>query len=141
MGIGAKILGAELELLCFSTYPVLSSVTAVDVDQSAITIAQNNCSTVDVDVDFIRADVFTALPNLFLTHPLYSLLAQTCSVFQIPISLAQKRTPLIPFHTVLMNPPFGTRNAGADVFFLRVAAMVCFQLHAFSFCYFKLFSV
>ena len=104
----------------------LSSVTSVDIDPQALSIAKQNSESLEVDIQFIQANVFTSLPHMFLHHPVYSFLfgSDLTSPPTGPSMIRGTTHNLIPFDTVLMNPPFGTRNSGADLFFLRVAVMV-----------------
>ncbi|MFP4632589.1 MAG: METTL5 family protein [Halobacteriota archaeon] len=71
-------------------------VLAVDVDPDALDVMRSNLAMTDVEdaVEVVRADV--------------------------------RRSPLLPMEdaTVLMNPPFGAQDRGADRAFLDVAADV-----------------
>lgn len=101
------------------------SVVSVDIDENALEIAKSNSENVDADIEFIKADVFKSFPQMFLKHPIYSLLLSKSNekIDYSRIFLSNNEN-IIPFDTVVMNPPFGTRVAGADLFFLRVAVMV-----------------
>ena len=82
------------------------SVVGFDVDEDAVERARENAEEVDEDVEFVVVDV------LSLAHSTH----QTTK----------------PFDTVVMNPPFGTRNAGVDAAFVRTGlalAPVVYSLH------------
>mmetsp|Transcript_22806 Transcript_22806/g.36404 ORF Transcript_22806/g.36404 Transcript_22806/m.36404 type:complete len:213 (-) Transcript_22806:1079-1717(-) len=88
-------LGCGTAMLAIAAQVMGSGYTlGVDIDTDALAIAQENVDELEVDVDFINANLLEDGP-----FPL----------------LARK------FDTVVMNPPFGTRTAGADVRFLEVA--------------------
>lgn len=73
-----------------------ASVIGIDADGDALEIARENASVLGVDLDLILGDV--------------------CS-----LPVVQKRTVV---DTIIMNPPFGTRNKGIDVMFLEKAIMM-----------------
>lgn len=77
-------------------------VLGLDVDQSALSIAMENASNMDVEgiVDYCNVDILSG-----------SLVADGCS----------SRT----FDTVIMNPPFGTKRKGVDMAFLHHAVQIC----------------
>ncbi|KAK2964327.1 putative S-adenosyl-L-methionine-dependent methyltransferase [Blattamonas nauphoetae] len=119
LGIGAKILDAL-------------TVTSVDIDDSALSIAQSNAEHADVSIEFIRADVFESLPTLLLPQIINAKLSLSDTPeSEFPVLQSPPTLPL--FDTVLMNPPFGTRKSGADLEFLRIACLLCqgsvFSLH------------
>ncbi|CAG8592433.1 17974_t:CDS:2 [Cetraspora pellucida] len=79
---------------------------ALDIDSSALCIAQNNCSNYKVNVDFILTDLMLD-----------------------PLCRWKNNVD-----TVVMNPPFGTKNnKGIDMIFLKkaleVAATSVYSLH------------
>lgn len=79
-------------------------VTGLDIDPDALSVATENAENCEIDnIDFINGD----------------------------ISCAAVREG--GYHTVLMNPPFGTRRAGADVEFLaagvRAATRAVYSMH------------
>jgi putative methylase len=80
LAIGAALLGAE-------------RVQGVDIDRKAIRVAKENAALLDVDVEFIVADVRDAALPAHLG----------CS------------------DTVIMNPPFGAQKAHADRPFIDLA--------------------
>ena len=75
-------------------------VVGVDVDAAAIEKARVNACDAETDVDFVLADALASPPWAF---------AQAGRLAD----------------TVVMNPPFGTRKAGADVEFLRAGLNLC----------------
>lgn len=80
-------------------------VVAVDIDEDAIQLAQNNVTRFNFEtVDFVRADV----ANTDFLRP-----------------------DLV--HAVVMNPPFGTKRAGVDMAFLaravRLSRNVVYSMH------------
>ncbi|KAL1935585.1 hypothetical protein VTP01DRAFT_4725 [Rhizomucor pusillus] len=64
-----------------------------DIDPDAIRIAQENANEFEVDIDFILTDLNHANLDRF----------RGC------------------FDTIVMNPPFGTKNKGIDMIFLKKA--------------------
>ncbi|CAK9028093.1 6-P2ase 3) (PFK/FBPase 3) (6PF-2-K/Fru-2, partial [Durusdinium trenchii] len=85
-------LGCGTGMLAIAAQIMGSGFTAgIDLDQEALQVAEENVEDMQVDVDLMHGDV-TRLP------------------FR-PAS----------FDTVVMNPPFGTRNKGVDVRFLEAA--------------------
>lgn len=106
LGCGTGMLSVASSLLD------ASSVTGVDCDASALTVARENCSELELEnVDFL----LSRIPQLpFRTWK-------------------DSRDTVQPaFDTVIMNPPFGTRQQGADVLFLTSAlahADVVYSLH------------
>ncbi|KAL7752197.1 hypothetical protein RI367_002242 [Sorochytrium milnesiophthora] len=104
LGIGCGILTIASVMLG-SAYNI-----GVDVDEDAVAVAQDNLAAFDMDdpsddgtvVDIVLSDVESL------------------------------NTARIRADTVLMNPPFGTKNAGIDMVFLRKAtemANVVYSLH------------
>jgi rRNA N6-adenosine-methyltransferase METTL5 len=69
-------------------------VTGVDVDIDAIDIGIENADNVEADVEFVVCDV---------SHT---------SAFRFSAD------------TVIMNPPFGTRNKGIDSLFIEIASKI-----------------
>ena len=91
-------LGCGTAMLSIGAQIMGSSYTVgVDVDPGALAIARENVAEYEVDVELVHSDV-ASLP---FAH------------------LAGDGSPL--FDTVVMNPPFGTRNKGIDVVFLKAA--------------------
>ncbi|KAG8093896.1 hypothetical protein GUJ93_ZPchr0012g20063 [Zizania palustris] len=78
-------------------------VVGIDIDLHALEIAQENASDLELDIDLIQCDI----KNLNLRGLLVD--------------------------TVVMNPPFGTNNKGADMEFismgLKVASRAVYSLH------------
>ncbi len=76
----------------------------VEIDASAIGIAQQNCEALEVTVDWVQADV--ELLNCVNLHKV---------------------------DTVIMNPPFGTKKKGIDMIFLQkaieLASISVYSLH------------
>lgn len=76
---------------------ICSFNVALDIDLSAIQIAQKNCSDYEVEVDFILTDIKSD-------------------------SLHKWKNKV---DTIVMNPPFGTKsNKGIDMVFLKKALEV-----------------
>ncbi|GBG28064.1 6-phosphofructo-2-kinase/fructose-2,6-bisphosphatase 2 [Hondaea fermentalgiana] len=77
----------------------------VDLDPNALAVAVDNIEEMEVDIDLINANVLDG---------------------SLPL-------PAASFDTVVMNPPFGTRNKGADVAFietaLRLSRKAVYSLH------------
>lgn len=71
----------------------------VDIDIGALQTAARNASKVDESLDFIQADLLNCGQNG-------------------PLSIR------FLADTVIMNPPFGTKNKGADISFLSVACHI-----------------
>jgi predicted RNA methylase len=81
------------------------------VDSNALKIAQKNCEELEVDVDFILADIE------HYTTPLEFEDQQS--------ALHDSKRSLFPrVDTVIMNPPFGTKVKGLDMLFLQKAIQV-----------------
>eukprot|EP00271_Cylindrocystis_brebissonii_P016582 TRINITY_DN4044_c0_g1_i2.p1 TRINITY_DN4044_c0_g1~~TRINITY_DN4044_c0_g1_i2.p1 ORF type:complete len:222 (-),score=47.94 TRINITY_DN4044_c0_g1_i2:1477-2142(-) len=99
LGIGAAMLGAE-------------HVMGVDIDEDALSIAQENCAEMEVHMDLLLGDV-------------------RCIGAPSSSSLSPWTGRLVD--TVVMNPPFGTRRKGADMEFLetalRLATGAVYSLH------------
>ncbi|XP_012216187.1 rRNA N6-adenosine-methyltransferase Mettl5 [Linepithema humile] len=69
-------------------------VVGFEIDSDAIDIQYENCNDLELFVEVVQCDVLQYLPGKFEKH----------------------------FDTVVMNPPFGTKNnAGVDMKFLEVA--------------------
>ncbi|OSX80840.1 hypothetical protein BU14_0031s0012 [Porphyra umbilicalis] len=107
LGIAAALAGA-------------ASVVAVDVDARALAVAAANAAAAGVVLDCVVADILPRPaappppPPPPWTRPPRRWRARGC-----PPPLG---APPPPVDTVVMNPPFGTRVAGADVAFLLAAA-------------------
>ncbi|CAG8489929.1 21165_t:CDS:2 [Gigaspora rosea] len=97
-GCGCGILRAASHPICL--------IPALDIDSSALCIAQKNCSNYDVDVDFVLTD----------------------------LTLDPLRRWTDNVDTIVMNPPFGTKNnKGIDMIFLKkaleIATTSVYSLH------------
>jgi predicted RNA methylase len=69
-----------------------------DIDPDAIAIAKSNCEQFDIEMDFINTDLATAELDGFKGK----------------------------LDTIIMNPPFGTKNnKGIDMVLLKKAIEVC----------------
>lgn len=89
-GTGSGILAIAAEILG-------SRVTVgYDIDPDAISLASENASAFELDIDFVH-----------------------CDISKIPV------TETKCYDTILMNPPFGTRTKGIDVLFLQKAFEMC----------------
>jgi len=95
LGTGTGILGIGAQLLG-SCYTI-----GIDIDPKALSLAQENAQTLEVEnMEFIVCDI------------------QQLSILSKPqISLTQ-------IDTVIMNPPFGTKNKGIDMLFLKKATEI-----------------
>ena len=85
-------------------------ILGIDIDKDALEICQKNIDYFDIDsIELINADCETILKD-------------DCTN-----TLNRK------FDTVIMNPPFGTKNTGIDLLFLRLALSlstnVIYSLH------------
>jgi len=82
----------------------------LDIDPDALAIARDNCDTIELDVDFMLADLSEPWDE---RHP----------------------GPFQPgrIDTIIMNPPFGTKLKGIDMVFLRkaieLAGKAVYSLH------------
>ncbi|CAG8653837.1 6944_t:CDS:2 [Funneliformis caledonium] len=79
---------------------------ALDIDNDALQIAKENCSEFEVDAEFILTDIISSSMNHFRSK----------------------------VDTIIMNPPFGTKNnKGIDMIFLKnaieVATTSVYSLH------------
>ncbi|KAG9290009.1 hypothetical protein G9A89_010315 [Geosiphon pyriformis] len=83
LSIASNLLGSSFNL-------------GIDIDPSALQIAQENSSNCELDIDFLLADI--------TSYPLQRLEGD--------------------IDTVIMNPPFGTKNKGVDMIFLKKAMEV-----------------
>ncbi len=83
LAIGATLLGAKI-------------VTGVEIDQKAVAVANKNATLLNVDINFIVADV----------------------------NDATLKEHIGTFDTVIMNPPFGAQNAHADRPFIDLALQI-----------------
>ena len=86
-----------------------ASVLGIEVDQDALDVAWVNVRKLEVEstIDFVQMDIQT-------------------------LSLATRSNGKPTFDTVVMNPPFGTRNAGIDTAFVEHAmthSNVVYSLH------------
>jgi predicted RNA methylase len=82
-------------------------VQGVDVDVDALSLCMENLAEYELEdsVDLINADIINTNPLRATVEP--AMLATG------PL----RRKPLVD--TVVMNPPFGTKLAGADMVFLK----------------------
>eukprot|EP00270_Netrium_digitus_P018442 TRINITY_DN7002_c0_g2_i2.p1 TRINITY_DN7002_c0_g2~~TRINITY_DN7002_c0_g2_i2.p1 ORF type:complete len:211 (+),score=51.45 TRINITY_DN7002_c0_g2_i2:231-863(+) len=99
MGCGCGTLGIAASLLS------AGHVIGVDCDADALAIAAGNCSEMEVEMDFLHADIRN-----------------------VPL-----KGDSLCVDTVVMNPPFGTRRKGADMEFLwaacQIARVAVYSLH------------
>ncbi|CAI2165121.1 14540_t:CDS:2 [Funneliformis geosporum] len=85
---------------------ILSYNLALDIDNDALQIAKENCSEFEVDAEFVLTDIISSSMN----------------------HLRSK------VDTIIMNPPFGTKNnKGIDMIFLKnaieIATTSVYSLH------------
>jgi len=99
LGCGCAMLGIAAAVMgC-------SQVIGIDIDPNALSIAQENCEEFEVEnIDFIMADIEKLRLNGSDFH-----------------SQNKNKNKKKPFDVVVMNPPFGTKNKGADMIFLQKA--------------------
>lgn len=71
-----------------------------DIDPNAIRIAQENAEAFETNIDFVLVDLGSSTPEGFRGK----------------------------LDTIVMNPPFGTKNKGIDMIFLKKAIEVIFKL-------------
>ena len=99
-----------------------SHITSFEVDQEALDIAWVNLKKLEIDnVDLVQIDIQSL--TLSRQSPLPSSSSSSSSS-------SSKST--FQFDTVVMNPPFGTRNAGIDSAFVikgLESASVVYSLH------------
>jgi len=103
-GTGMLLVGAVL-MGCDEALSV-----GVDADPDALAIAQTNLDGMDVECALLRADV----------------------VAEAGLPFRSSRGGSNVFDTVLMNPPFGTKNQGVDMLFVKrglAVAPVVYSLH------------
>jgi len=105
LGCGCGILGLGASLLG-SSYTI-----GIDVDQKALNIAQQNSQDLDLQVEFILAD----MRHFVTPHELQKIL-------KVPTKGVSSFGRNID--TVIMNPPFGTKNKGIDLIFLSKAIQI-----------------
>ncbi|PLW08647.1 hypothetical protein PCANC_09226 [Puccinia coronata f. sp. avenae] len=102
-------LGCGCGILSMASSLVGASYTlGVDVDPDALQIALHNLALIetvsDPTIDFVQAD---------LASPSFT------KIFESRLGSDDDDEPL--FDTVVMNPPFGTKNKGIDILFLETA--------------------
>ncbi|EFP83109.1 uncharacterized protein PGTG_09062 [Puccinia graminis f. sp. tritici CRL 75-36-700-3] len=105
LGCGCGILSIASTLLG-SAYTL-----GVDLDPDALLVARNNLASLDISdstIDFIQADLSSSssFRDLFGGHSRND----------------SEEEPF--FDTVVMNPPFGTKNKGIDIVFLEIACQM-----------------
>lgn len=110
LSLGAKMLGAEY-------------VVGFEIDSDAIDIQYENCSDLELFVEIVQCDVLQYLPGMRSTSVLfYIFYSKNINVYNI-LCVTGKFEKY--FDTVVMNPPFGTKNnAGVDMKFLETAIML-----------------
>ncbi|OAV88237.1 hypothetical protein PTTG_29096 [Puccinia triticina 1-1 BBBD Race 1] len=102
LGCGCGILSIASNLLG-SAYTL-----GIDLDPDALQVARSNLASIDISdptIDFLQAD---------LSSPSFRKLFETRN--------AHHPEPF--FDTVVMNPPFGTKNKGIDIVFLEIACQM-----------------
>lgn len=104
LGIGAALLGA-------------SYVLGVDIDQDALELCQENIETLDLEnIDLLQLDV----TNLTSEHSSSTVESESSNSGKDCSSISGKFHKC--FDTVIMNPPFGTKNnEGIDMKFVQIA--------------------
>lgn len=101
-------------------------IVGVDCDQDALDLAWVNMKKLEIDnLDLIKCDLNGGLLKLGIngmTFTFYHKKSHSCG----PSLL------VLEFDTIIMNPPFGTRNTGIDSIFLlnamRISSVV-YSLH------------
>ncbi|VDI21780.1 putative methylase, partial [Mytilus galloprovincialis] len=104
LGIGAALLGA-------------SYVLGIDIDQDALELCQENIETLDLEnIDLLQLDV----TNLIREHSSSTVESESSESVKDCSSISGKFHKC--FDTVIMNPPFGTKNSeGIDMKFVQIA--------------------
>ncbi len=98
LGIGTGMLSIGASILG------ADFVLGIDIDKDALKICQKNINNLEIEnIELINADC-------------EQILKDDCT-----------NTLKMNFDTVIMNPPFGTKNNGIDVLFLRLALSLCNQ--------------
>ncbi|PRP80636.1 methyltransferase-like protein 5-like [Planoprotostelium fungivorum] len=134
LSIGACVLGA-------------SNVFGVDLDESALEIARENCEEIEADVELFHHDVNT-LTREILLQKIEERRAQNDEASEEEETNEETNEekddgedeedetddgPIEHIDTVIMNPPFGTRKQGADMMFvqkaLTIAKTAVYSLH------------
>ncbi len=80
----------------------------IDVDPAVLNVARENADNLEVDIDFLLSNI-----EILNTSPSLSKEEEKSDKNQHK-----------PFDVVIMNPPFGTKNAGIDALFLEKALQV-----------------
>ena len=106
LGLGAALLGA-------------SHVVGVDICRPALEVALKNKASLELgNVDFIQADVLTLAESGLLSSYNQQIETTPSSSSSSPEQLIVR--PLVKvFDIAIINPPFGTKQKGVDMQFLR----------------------
>lgn len=116
LSLGAKMMGAEY-------------VAAFEIDSDAIDIQYRNCTDIELFVEIIQCDVLRYLPGTDFSFSYVVLFKNNTYMWYIQYYNKCMCTYMYVlgkfekyFETVVMNPPFGTKNnAGIDMKFLETA--------------------
>lgn len=98
------------------------SVTAFEIDESAIEIAKENLENLEFEdvVKIVHCDL-SKLPDVVTMSSSDNGEEEEGSTSPSP----PPPPPPKRFETIIMNPPFGTRTKGIDMLFLRKAIFSC----------------
>lgn len=119
LSLGAKMLDAQY-------------VVGFEIDSDAIDIQYRNCADIELFVEIVQCDVLQYLPGMHINFVYLYLLKVQRYIRRNVCYVVGKFEKC--FDTVIMNPPFGTKNnAGTDMKFLEVAmklsSNVVYSLH------------
>ena len=122
-------------------------IVGVDVDQDALDLAWVNMNKLEIEnLDLIKCDLNGGLlksskTNIAVARNIYMTVVY-CVCVCVPLRISVSRMHvcngtrlmlfIAEFDTVVMNPPFGTRNTGIDTVFLLNAmkiSNVVYSLH------------
>ena len=109
LSIGAFFLNAASVTGWKKKKKTLKKKKGIDIDMDALEIASDNSKEIEADIDFIHIDIL-----------------------QFEKNLKKLKREKKQFDTVIMNPPFGTKQKGLDMEFLKIATEisdVVYSLH------------
>ncbi|KJE94916.1 methyltransferase-like protein 5 [Capsaspora owczarzaki ATCC 30864] len=125
LGCGCAVLSIGAALLG-SAYNV-----GFDIDTDALKIAAANAAEFECDIDFVHCDVVEALGLAANAQPPLhiQMAALSTNDSSSPAASSSNGLPLLvrpkSLDTVIMNPPFGTKNnAGIDMTFLHAGVLL-----------------
>ena len=103
-----------------------SSVLSVDIDPDALAVARQNIASLEMEdeVELVHARIEPSPASAAAAAKPAPSYPDTDT---IPIFNPQRDFPDRKFHTVVMNPPFGSWRSGIDMVFLELACQVRLQ--------------